>query len=78
MGLGVAVPALASFAIFRNRIDELVAEASLTAEHVFVDVKRSLISKRKVARKKRLDHSSPEAESSPRIPPVAMEREQTS
>ena len=42
MGLGVAVPALAAFAIFRNRIDELVAEASLTAESVFADYKRAL------------------------------------
>lgn len=39
-GLIVAVPAFASFAIFRNRIDEYVAEASLTAEHVFADYRR--------------------------------------
>ena len=41
LGLGVAVPALAAFAIFRNRIDELVAEASLIAEQVFADFKRN-------------------------------------
>lgn len=41
LGLGVAVPALGAFAIFRNRIDELVAEASLLAEHIFSDFKRS-------------------------------------
>lgn len=40
LGLGVAVPALAAFAILRNRIDELVAEGSLLAEHVFADHKR--------------------------------------
>lgn len=40
LGLGVAVPALAAFAIFRNRIDELIAEASLLAEQVFADFKR--------------------------------------
>jgi len=40
LGLTVAVPAFASFAIFRNRIDEFVAEASLTAEHVFADFRR--------------------------------------
>ena len=40
MGLGVAVPALAAFAIFRNRIDELVAEASLRAEHAWAGFKR--------------------------------------
>ncbi|MFQ5734559.1 MAG: MotA/TolQ/ExbB proton channel family protein [Planctomycetaceae bacterium] len=47
MGLSVAVPALASFAFFRNRIDELVAESSLMAEHVFADYKRSLVAKRR-------------------------------
>ncbi|MBW3543821.1 MAG: MotA/TolQ/ExbB proton channel family protein [Planctomycetes bacterium] len=47
VGLCVAVPALASFAVFRNRIDELVAESSLLAEHVFVDYKRSLLMRKK-------------------------------
>eukprot|EP00913_Durusdinium_trenchii_P022839 g21443.t1 len=42
MGLTVAVPALAAFAIFRNRIDELVAETSLVAEHVVGEIKRPL------------------------------------
>ncbi|MFH1302137.1 MAG: MotA/TolQ/ExbB proton channel family protein [Planctomycetota bacterium] len=41
-GLSVTVPALASFAFFRNRIDELVAQSSLIAEHVFADFKRSV------------------------------------
>ncbi len=41
MGLGVAVPALAGFAIFRNRIDEYVAEAAMKAEHAFTDFKRA-------------------------------------
>ena len=40
LGLGVAVPALTAFAIFRNRIDEFVAEASITAEQAFGDFKR--------------------------------------
>lgn len=40
-GLSVTVPALASFAFFRIRIDELVAQSSLLAEHVFADFKRS-------------------------------------
>ena len=46
MGLMVAVPALAAFAIFRIRIDELVAESSLMAEHVFADFKRSVAKRR--------------------------------
>lgn len=41
-GLSVTVPALASFAFFRNRIDELVAQSSLLAEHVFADFKRNM------------------------------------
>ncbi|MEZ6132737.1 MAG: MotA/TolQ/ExbB proton channel family protein [Planctomycetaceae bacterium] len=41
LGLGVAVPSLAAFAIFRNRIDELAAEATLLAEHVFADYRRA-------------------------------------
>ena len=53
LGLAVAVPALASFAIFRNRIDELVAESSLLAEHVFLDFKRSLVARRKSNRPQR-------------------------
>lgn len=35
MGLSVAIPALAAFAILRNRVDELVSETSLMAEQVF-------------------------------------------
>lgn len=46
LGLGVAVPALAAFAIFRNRVDELAAEATLLAEHVFADYRRSTQTRR--------------------------------
>lgn len=42
LGLCVAVPALASFFLFRNRIDEMVAEASLKAEAILSPYKRSL------------------------------------
>ena len=52
MGLTVAVPAFASFAIFRNRIDELVAEASLTAEHVFTDFRRDEARRKKKTKDK--------------------------
>ena len=41
LGLAVAVPSLSAFAIFRNRIDELAAEATLLAEHVFADYRRA-------------------------------------
>ena len=39
LGLGVAVPAVAGFALLRSRVDELVAEATLLAGHVFNDLK---------------------------------------
>jgi biopolymer transport protein ExbB len=40
-GLIVAIPALALFAIFRNRIDGLVAEVAYTAHHVFAPLRRT-------------------------------------
>lgn len=68
MGLTVAVPAFASFAIFRNRIDELVAEASLTAEHVFTDYRRDEVRRRKKSKDRPGEDAS-------RVSSVAHERE---
>jgi biopolymer transport protein ExbB len=39
-GLIVAIPSLAAFAIFRNRIDQLIAEIAFVAQHVFTPVRR--------------------------------------
>lgn len=39
-GLIVAIPAIGAFAIFRNRIDQFVAEAAFTAQHVFAPLRR--------------------------------------
>ncbi len=39
-GLIVAIPSLAAFAVFRNRLDQFVAEASFLAAHVFAPLKR--------------------------------------
>jgi biopolymer transport protein ExbB len=39
-GLVIAIPALGAFAIFRNRVDELVAEAAYLAQHAFAPIKR--------------------------------------
>ncbi|MBN1908323.1 MAG: MotA/TolQ/ExbB proton channel family protein [Pirellulales bacterium] len=39
-GLIVAIPALGAFAIFRNRVDQLVAEASYVALHALSPLKR--------------------------------------
>lgn len=50
-GLCVAIPALAAYAVLRNRVDELVAEATLVAEHVFSNFKRASALKRQAARR---------------------------
>ena len=39
-GLIVAIPAIGAFAIFRNRVDQFVAEAAYTAQHVFSPLRR--------------------------------------
>ena len=62
LGLGVAVPSLSAFAIFRNRIDELSAEATLLAEHVFADFRR-MSQKKAMSRTKRADSSAGKSDS---------------
>ncbi len=39
-GLIVAIPSLAAFAIFRNRVDHFVAEVTYTVQHVVAPLKR--------------------------------------
>jgi biopolymer transport protein ExbB len=39
-GLIVAIPCLGAFAVFRNRVDQLVAEAAYVALHAFAPLKR--------------------------------------
>jgi len=41
-GLLIAIPSLGAFAIFRNRIDELVSEMAYSAQHVFGSIRRRL------------------------------------
>ncbi|MFH1919347.1 MAG: MotA/TolQ/ExbB proton channel family protein, partial [Planctomycetota bacterium] len=41
-GLIVAIPSLAAFAVFRNRVDQLVAESTYVAQHVFAPWKRRM------------------------------------
>lgn len=40
-GLLVAIPSLGAFAIFRNRVDQFVAEAAYLAQHAFAPLKRN-------------------------------------
>jgi biopolymer transport protein ExbB len=44
-GLIVAIPSLAAFAVFRNRVDHLVAEVAYVAQHVFAPLKRQRAAK---------------------------------
>ncbi len=39
-GLLIAIPSLGAFAIFRNRVDQYVAEAAYMAQHAFAPLKR--------------------------------------
>jgi biopolymer transport protein ExbB len=50
-GLIVAIPAISAFGFFRNRIDELVAQTALTAEHVFADFKRTILLRKREERR---------------------------
>ena len=57
-GLIIAIPALGVFAVFRNRVDQLAAEASYAAQHAILPVKRALVPRR-----------APAAGSQPPAPP---------
>ena len=65
-GLIVAIPAIAAFGFFRNRIDELVAQTALTAEQVFADFKRS----RALQRRDEKRHAHTTEVSNPSVAPV--------
>jgi biopolymer transport protein ExbB len=58
-GLIVAIPAISAFGYFRNRIDELVAQTALTAEHVFADFKRSILLKKREERRAHASEAAP-------------------
>ncbi|MFN0056320.1 MAG: MotA/TolQ/ExbB proton channel family protein [Planctomycetales bacterium] len=69
-GLCVAIPSLAAYAVLRNRVDELVAEATLMAEYVFSGFKRSAAQRRQEVRKARAQggEEPPTPQSRPRPP----------
>lgn len=62
-GLCVAIPSLAAFAVLRNRVDELVAQTSLTAEHVFSNYKRAATLRRQEQQRKARSKPASEPES---------------
>jgi len=41
-GLLIAIPALGAFAVFRNRIDEIISEMATSAQSVFAPIRRRL------------------------------------
>jgi biopolymer transport protein ExbB len=41
-GLLIAIPALGAYAVFRNRIDEIISEMAYSAQHVFGPIRRRL------------------------------------
>lgn len=45
-GLLVAIPALAAYAVFRNRVDGLMADCMATARQLLVPVKRALLNRK--------------------------------
>ena len=67
-GLIVAIPSLAAFAVFRNRVDQLVAEVAYAAQHVIAPLKR--------LRVEAASRRSTAAERSARARPSARRRRQ--
>lgn len=41
-GLVIAIPSLGAFAVFRNKIDEIISDTAYSAQHVFSSVRRRL------------------------------------
>ena len=64
-GLVVAIPAIAAFGFFRNRIDELVAQTALTAEQVFANFKRSVSLKQRDDRRNLMTTDVPVTSAAP-------------
>jgi biopolymer transport protein ExbB len=73
-GLVVAVPAVCAFAFFRNRVDELTAEATITAGHVMAPLKRALVTRARPVPTPAPSRPATEP-ARPAIPPVVPERE---
>lgn len=66
-GLMIAIPSLAAFAMLRNRVDELVAEAIYAAEHATLPLKRFVRQRGRPARP--VSEAPPNAAASAPVPP---------
>ena len=63
-GLIVAIPALAIYAVCRNRVDSLIAEVAYQSQHALAPIKRRPVSRTRSAQPNR-----PAASSPPQTPP---------
>lgn len=75
-GLVVAIPSLGAFAVFRNRVDQLIAETAYLAQHTFVPVRRRAtnIGARQVS--PAVGQSAPPPKNPPPNPPATHPRAQ--
>ncbi len=69
-GLVVAIPSLAAYAVFRNRVDTLIAEAAYQAQHALAPVKRRPQSRPA----KPASAARPAGPQSPAVDPSSLER----
>lgn len=69
-GLIVAIPSLAAFAVFRNRVDQLVAEATYVTQHVFAPLKRLRVGQPSGIARRTMTPTSPPASPIPPTPPM--------
>lgn len=73
VGLLIAIPSLAAFAMLRNRVDELVAEAIYAAEHATLPLKRFVRQRGKLSQASQASQppaASASGVASPPPPPV--------
>ena len=69
VGLIIAIPALGAFAIFRNRVDQFVAEAAYAASHALSPLKRTATATPAAPAQPRRASPGASAPSSPPLPP---------
>ncbi|MFW6125439.1 MAG: MotA/TolQ/ExbB proton channel family protein [Pirellulales bacterium] len=67
-GLIVAIPSLGAFAIFRNRVDQLVAEVAQSAQHAMRPLKRLRVATRSARSKAAAPSPPPSAPAGPPRP----------
>ena len=77
VGLIIAIPALGAFAIFRNRVDQFVAEAAYAALHALSPLKKGIVASAANAPAQPRRVQTPAAVPQPPAPPPAPPRKAT-